>query len=357
MTIDGPGLQVLHGLKLTELDAFMAACIPAQVPAGTLLIAEGDEDRSMLFVRDGELEIFVGQPPHEVVVGRLDRGAHAGAVGLLRLVDQRMASVRTRTQSDLLVLERAGLERLDSDGNSVVSNLEVDILHALIERLRELTNHLVRLTEGRDSLPSLPGQSASVWARMRRYLVGEDEPEEFEPDVAEALQICPELRGLSPEVLELLLPQLSPVAVGEGERLCDQDGDVGDAYMVVSGRIGMYRSTRLGGPMLLAELGLGDLLGIEGIIDFGSPLGTLVALEPSWLLRIPKALCGEAVVMRTPVARTLRRAMMGAAARRLQVTTRRLVQLGTTQVHEGKVAGEEANEVLRLALSSATALC
>ena len=33
------------------------------------------------------------------------------------------------------------------------------------------------------------------------------------------------------------------------------------------------------------------------------------------------------------------------------------VQLGTTQVHEGKVAGEEANEVLRLALSSATALC
>ena len=98
-------------------------------------------------------------------------------------------------------------------------------------------------------------------------------------------------------------------------------------------------------------------MGTEGIVDYGAPLGTLVALEPSWLLRIPKSVCSEAVVMRTPVSRVLRRAMMGGAARRLQEVTRQLVVLGHAAGDEGKVAGEDGLDVLRLALGAASALC
>ena len=240
MTIAGPdvhALRVLHGLKLRELDDFLQVCIPAQVPAGTLLIAEGDEDRSMVFLRTGALEVFLGQPPDDIVLARLDCGTYAGAVGLLRLVDHRMASVRTSMASDLLILERAGLEKLDAMGNSLVSNLEVDILRALIVQLREVMGHLVRLSDGQDQVPPAPGQNTSMWDRLRTWLVGENLPKEAEPEVSEAMQVCPELRGLPPDVQELLLSLLTPVPVAPGERLCEFEGDVGDAYLVVTGSI------------------------------------------------------------------------------------------------------------------------
>ncbi|NOY24269.1 MAG: cyclic nucleotide-binding domain-containing protein, partial [Oligoflexia bacterium] len=124
-------IRILRGLQPEEIMTFLGACATVEVPADTMLIEEGEIDRSMLFVLDGVLEVFVGRPPAVTTLRHALRGEHLGELAALGLVTRRTASVRAVTTCDLLVLDEAGLAHLRGLGHPVADRVETEVLHTL----------------------------------------------------------------------------------------------------------------------------------------------------------------------------------------------------------------------------------
>ena len=86
-------LRVLRDLDDAQILEFVRACATITVPRETVLIEEGDVDRSMLFVLGGSLEASVGRVL-STTLRRYGRGEQLGELSLLRLVPDRNATVR-----------------------------------------------------------------------------------------------------------------------------------------------------------------------------------------------------------------------------------------------------------------------
>ena len=139
------GAAVFDGLDEAELRRMGDICREAIFDRGEAVTTQGSDGTHMYIVRDGLLEVKVGEaghgdlPPHTVV--NLGNGQ---VVGEMSLVDHgpRSATVRCLTDTcSLLVIERDAFERLCAEhhhiGMVVYRNLAADMSFKL--RHRHLT--------------------------------------------------------------------------------------------------------------------------------------------------------------------------------------------------------------------------
>lgn len=334
------GLRICHGMSPAQTDAFVDACLPARVPAGTLLIGRGDDDRAMLFVREGEVEVFIGEGKEELVVGELGPGEHAGAMGLLRLTDRRTASARARTACTLLILEPEGLEALDRAANPFVFNLEADVIKGLIARQASVLHSLSRLAPGEDPEELWPPAVPSLLDRFENLLNRRTTAPAPAIHPINALRACPGMTEAPQAALQSLLQRLKAGRVDAGTVLSLEGGDRTDAFILVRGSIGRFRRARSGGEIALAALRPGALAGFESILELSAPPVSCVALEESLVLRVPRNLCVDALFERSPTARILRQAMLKSLGLRLDEVTSVLLEA----VRASRTSGDAASE-------------
>ncbi|QDV32310.1 glucose-6-phosphate dehydrogenase [Tautonia plasticadhaerens] len=93
------------------LNQVSMALRPHAVPAGEVIIREGDPGSEMYLICRGEAEVIDGEGE---VLATLREGACFGEVALL-LSEHRTATVRARTSCDLFVLDRADFRRILRD--------------------------------------------------------------------------------------------------------------------------------------------------------------------------------------------------------------------------------------------------
>lgn len=306
------GLFTCHGLNSAQLQDFVDACIPARVPAGTLLIDRGDVDGSMLFVQDGELEVFISQDDSELVVSELSRGDHAGARSLLGLRSHRMASVRTRTAATLLILERESFIELEAQRHPVVKNLEAEVLRQLVTDLRELLRALSQIARG-PVLPPPPPPRASLglFERLASSFRAAGDSGGSRGDIARRLAPGDAAEVSSPGWLQ---GPHECVSLRAGEPIVVAGSDDRDAFYVLSGELSRHVASTLHGHIFLGRIHAGQLGGFESAVDSLVPPVTYVADQDCRVLRVPYSLAADAVIERSPQARALRRAMMETAA-------------------------------------------
>jgi uridine kinase len=135
-----PGDSVLAALD-EEARALLTRFLePIEVPAGTVVVAEGSHDRAMYFVIAGEAALTRG----EVDLGRLRPGEHFGEFELVN-GRPRAASVTALADMRLARLSRAGYEALAAQHPGLV----LGILQAFLERMT------VRMVDMADSVGML----------------------------------------------------------------------------------------------------------------------------------------------------------------------------------------------------------
>lgn len=107
------GLDIFRGTSHASLETLAAASIEEHLPAGKVLIQEGDEAGDFFVIRSGELEVLssgeAGATPTKI--RELGPGDYAGEIGLVERIP-RTATVRT--VSDAIILRVPGREFLDA---------------------------------------------------------------------------------------------------------------------------------------------------------------------------------------------------------------------------------------------------
>ncbi len=332
------GMHTCHGLNGSQIASFVSTCTTVRVGARTLLMSRGDVDGSMLFVRDGELEVFIGEPGAELVLRELTRGQHAGGSNLLRLSPRRVASVRSVTPATLLVLERPGWERLVASRHPIVANLEAEVLQAKVRELHEMLDILRRVSPG-EELPQpdpivVPTFLERLSARLRGQGQQLDPSPEVDPEDTDA-QFPP-----------WLADRIQTTSFRKGERLISEGGDRRDAFLVERGVVGRYRQTMRDDFVPLGRLGRGQLAGFEAAVEGTYAWTTYVALQDSLVHFLPYDLCADAVIGRSEHDSELRSSMLLTAAGWHDAASRRLFQqLMRRQDGRAEVSGELDDEL------------
>lgn len=142
-------IAIFGGLLEPSMEHVVQRLRRRQLPAGELVLNEGDRAGEMFVVEDGEVEVLVHREPSEachipgdLVLAVLRRGACFGEMSLLD-IQPRSATVRTRSPSSLLVLGYRDLQALQLQDNETFTMLVMNIAREVSRRLRLANRVLV----------------------------------------------------------------------------------------------------------------------------------------------------------------------------------------------------------------------
>jgi signal transduction histidine kinase len=124
-------VPLFAGLSEEDLERLYQMAETVSVPAGQLVLQEGDPGDALYVVLDGELEITKRQGGQDILLAVSRAGEFLGEMSLLEQ-RPRSASVRTLQESRLLVISQAAFQTLLSCSPSA----PLRILHTLTSRLR-----------------------------------------------------------------------------------------------------------------------------------------------------------------------------------------------------------------------------
>lgn len=313
-------IRALRGLQRDHILAFLDVCHPVDIPPDEVIVVEGEADDSMIFVLSGHLEVYLGTPPDITSLKQLRKGEAAGEMALLGISERRTASVRTVERSELLILERKGFEDLRAQNHPVVDRIEDSVLLTLAERLRETNRRIGLLAEGTDIEQAEP---EGLWGRLSS-LVGGGGPRGRPPKPMEVLQQSKHFKDMDKEPLEILARHLEAVPVHQGDRILEEGSLKGDAFILATGEVGVFRATRSEAHERVGVLQPGALFGHLAMIDDNVRTATCVALKPSWLYRVPRALAKAVFDSPAVEARALRRCFLHAVGRQLHQSNQHL---------------------------------
>lgn len=133
----------------------------------------------------------------------------------------------------------------------------------------------------------------------------------------EALARADGFRNIPLDGLQRLADQGSPRTFTRGSELMRQ-GDVGNSmYVLLGGRVRVQRShPDLTEPMVLAELGPGEIVGEMGLLDNSPRSATVVAMEETHTMEVSAAVLSEVIIQHPTVSGALLRLL----TRRLRST-------------------------------------
>jgi len=97
------------------------------------------------------------------------------------------------------------------------------------------------------------------------------------------------------EEIPRVAERMEPVRVMAGQTIVREGSDSDSFYIVVRGRVGVYKRDADGSERELNRLGPGEFFGEIGLLTGAPRVATVRALEPSELLRLDKAAFGELV--------------------------------------------------------------
>src|SRR5215212_1104276 len=132
-------IPLLADLSEEDLDQLYQMAETVSLPAGELVLQEGDPGDSLYVVLDGELEVTTRHGSQDVLLAVYKAGQVVGEMALLEQAP-RSASVRTLRGSRLLVISQAAFQTLLSCSPSA----PMKILHTVTSRLRSTESMLIQ---------------------------------------------------------------------------------------------------------------------------------------------------------------------------------------------------------------------
>lgn len=228
----------LGRLPRAALESLAALLGEEQVPAGAVVVTEGDVADHCFVIVEGQAEVSSKGPTGFVPLATLGPGELFGEIGLLRTDAVRQATVTASRSLLALSLDRSAFERLLTLYPSVRVNFEA-AADAMLE--------------------------------------------------AKFLKQASPFASLDGVTLRRLADRLTTLTVETGETILRQ-GEPGDAcYLVRTGRVAVACTEQAGGgERRVASLGPGALFGEGALLTDAPRNATVRAVEPTELLVLPR---------------------------------------------------------------------
>jgi len=309
-------LPLFRRVARNRLSEALAAFIPCTIDAGEILMREGEADRAMVIVLEGEVSVQVGGNHLELT--RLGRGELVGDMTLFGVIDRRAATVVSCKPSRILLLDNQGLRFLKMKRNPVVRPLEEAALRAVARRLRGTNRLISSVATGTGEPP--PGPGTGLFSRLAKLVPS---PASKQPEALEVITGCPAFRNQPIEPLASLAEAAQLTRVRKGEVIL-REGDPGShAYILASGIVEVYLRTQRDTQERIARLRDGALYGAASLVDDEPRTATCIAAEDSWLLRLPGELLMNVDAVE-PTATVYRRSMYNALSDQLRMANSHL---------------------------------
>ncbi len=236
-------LPLFSAIEKEGLRALVAAFEMITVPAGNVVIQEGEEGAEAYIVARGELEVRrAGAEPKDddvpalsITLARLTNGALFGEMALLSRAP-RAASVVACRPSILLVARREALE-------------------AVAEKRPEV--------------------GAELAAHCRRRMV------------ANLVRTSPVLLAVDSASRPALVERFETRIFEKGEKLIEEGTDPAGMHLIASGEVAVV-GHESGEPFVIASLGVGDVAGEVGVILRRKSNADVVAVHPTVTLYLPR---------------------------------------------------------------------
>ncbi|MFL6008245.1 MAG: cyclic nucleotide-binding domain-containing protein, partial [Rubrobacteraceae bacterium] len=132
-------VPLLADLSQEDLEQLYKMAETVSIPAGELVLREGDPGDSLYVVLDGELEVTKRHGSQDVLLAVYKAGQFFGEMALLEQAP-RSASVRTLRESRLLLISQAAFQTLLSCSPSA----PFKILRTVTSRLRSTESMLIQ---------------------------------------------------------------------------------------------------------------------------------------------------------------------------------------------------------------------
>src|SRR5829696_2609453 len=132
-------IPLFADLSEEDLEQLHKMAETVSIPAGQLVLREGDPGDSLYVLLDGELEVTKRQGSQDILLAVYKPGQFFGEMALLEQAP-RSASVRTLRESRLLVISQVAFQTLLSCSPSAA----MKILHTVTTRLRSTESMLIQ---------------------------------------------------------------------------------------------------------------------------------------------------------------------------------------------------------------------
>src|SRR5215212_492087 len=132
-------IPLFADISQEDLEQLYRMAETVSIPAGQLVLREGDPGDSLYVVLAGELEVTKRQGDQEVLLALYEPGQFFGEMALLEQA-RRSASVRTLEESRLMIISRAAFQTLLSCSPSA----PLKILQTVTSRLRSTESMLIQ---------------------------------------------------------------------------------------------------------------------------------------------------------------------------------------------------------------------
>ena len=287
--------------------AIEIAMTPFEVGPGETLLVEGESDDSLMVVLSGKLEVLVDDIP----IAMLGPGELVGDMALFSRDPRRTASVVTREPCSLVLIEKTGIDALRAHGNALVPVLETQALRTIGKRLRSMDEAITDLAHGTElEAPPQPA-TEGLFNRLKGLFGGTREaPEEqVTPKPWEVLKNSPAFRSMEAEELAGIAELMTLRKLEIGEVLLREGEHGRDAYVLASGQMDVYRTTRSLGYEKVAEMKPGSFFGLVSMVHGSVRTASCVAGADTWVLCLPEAAWSQISEGGTPESEGLRRAL------------------------------------------------
>lgn len=306
-------LPFFRGLSPAKLEDALQVLMPSEIGPGQVLMVEGESDRTMLIVMDGELSVRVGRTQTEIA--RLGRGEIVGEMALFGALDRRSATVVTRLPTRILLLDQNAAQHLRRKRSPVIQVLEEHALLTMARRLRMTQARIGHLATGGELPPEPPN---GIFRRLGSVFgLGSSAPPA--PDASFVVANSPIFRDQDPQVVARLGQGREIFFVSPGQRVMSEGEQGGDSFLVASGQVDSFRATGTGHHERIGRVREGGLFGVISMVDGGPRSCSCVAMQPGWIVRMPSwLLIGHADITPTEVA-VFRRAAIEALSAQLRL--------------------------------------
>lgn len=254
---------------------------PEGLETGELLWHQGDETNGLAWIALGSVAVEVDG----VERSRLGAGELLGEASVFVPGERRTADVRALEPTELWVLQRPKLVRLQSVHPELYDALIESAIVVLARRIGDNERELTRSRRG--ELPPPQRAPSSWWTRIARRLEGR-RPPPFE----EAAQALPTF-GRADRLVAKLSEIAEPLFVGTGEALCIEGDPAESMYVLARGELSVMLLAGEG-AIELGRVGPGALLGTSALLEQSPRSASLVATEPTWVFELSRERLAEA---------------------------------------------------------------
>jgi CRP-like cAMP-binding protein len=324
-------LPIFKGVPPYEVHHALEQFQVMEVEAGTDLIAEGEDDPTLVMVVQGELEILLGG----VVLGRARPGDLVGEIALFA-GGLRTASARASTRASLLVLDQHGYEALRVERSPVSAALEEHALDQTTARLRKMRDRIAsKAAGGRLAEPPPSG----FFERVTSIFGGGGGVSSVAVDASSVLQKSALFSGVPRDLLEPVAARMDARQYRAGHFLCTE-GEVGqEMFVICSGEVDVVCQTQLGGFEKMATLRSGDAFGMCSLVQPDLPrMASCIARDKVVALSLESLQWAEVIHGRDWVGSILRVAMIRALAESLAYANAQLAGLDAKQARSDRAS-------------------